>query len=128
LFEDRQNKVLIVLIEEELRRLFAREVLSNYPKIMKCLNTTKALSGYRPLEQHEKLITYVLEEQTVSINDTIYLRNLEDLEHTIMRNLIFKSFGEKPQWRKQDLKKAINLYFTERGQHADDELLNKLLS
>ena len=116
------------MIEEELRRLFAKDVLSNYPKIMKCLNTAKALSGYRPLEQHEKLITYVLEEQTVSINDTIYLRNLEDLEHTIMRNLIFKSFGEKPQWRKQDLKKAINLYFTERGQHADDELLNKLLS
>ena len=128
LFDDRQNRVLIGLIEEELKRMFAKEVFTNYPKIVKHLNACKALAAYRPLEQSEKIITYILVEKTVSINDTIYMRNLEDQEQTVMRNLIFKSFGEKPQWRKQDIKKAINSYYAERGQQADEEILNKLLS
>ena len=53
------------------------------------------------------MITHILEGLTVSINESIYLRNLESPEQTVMRNLIFKNFGEKAQWKKADLKKAI---------------------
>lgn len=45
-----------------------------------------------------------------------------------MRNLIFKNFGEKAQWKKADLKKAINAFITEREIITDDESLNKLIS
>lgn len=69
--------------------------MTNYPKILKHLNSVKSLSAYRPLEQHEDLITHILEEQTVSIDDNIYQKVLEQPEHTIMRNLIFKNLGDK---------------------------------
>jgi hypothetical protein len=92
------------------------------------LNSVKSLSSYKPLEQHEALITHILEGLTVSINESIYLRNLESPEQTVMRNLIFKNFGEKAQWKKADLKKAINAFITEREIITDDESLNKLIS
>ena len=72
MLEDRHNKLLLSLIEEELKKLFQKDVLTNYPKMLKYLNSAKSLSVFRPLEQHEDLITHILEEQTVSIDDSIY--------------------------------------------------------
>lgn len=62
MLEDRHNKLLLTLIEDELRKIFQKDVLTNYTKIMKHLNTAKSLSAYRPLDQHEDLITHILEE------------------------------------------------------------------
>jgi hypothetical protein len=95
MLEDRNNKLLLSLIEDELKKLFSKDVLTNYPKILKHLNSAKSLSAYRPLEQHEDLITHILEEQTVSIDDSIYQKALEQPQHTMMRNLIFKNLGDK---------------------------------
>jgi hypothetical protein len=95
MLEDRNNKLLLSLIEDELKKLFSKDVLTNYPKILKHLNSAKPLSAYRPLEQHEDLITNILEEQTVSIDDSIYQKALEQPQHTMMRNLIFKNLGDK---------------------------------
>ena len=77
MLEDRHNKLLLSLIEEELKKLFQKDVLTNYPKMLKHLNSAKSLSAFRPLEQHEDLITHILEEQTVSIDDSIYQKALE---------------------------------------------------
>ena len=102
--------------------------MTNYPKILKHLNSAKSLSAYSPLEQHEDLITHILEEQTVSIEDSIYQRTLEQPQHTSMRNLIFKNLSEKSQWKKADLKKTITTFIVEMGGEPDEDALNKLIS
>ncbi len=64
----------------------------------------------------------------MSIDDNIYQKALEQPEHTIMRNLIFKNLGDKSQWKKADLKKAITTYIVEKEGVPDEDALNKLIA
>ena len=46
----------------------------------------------------------VLANTTVSIGERIFLRNLENEEKTVLRNVVLKHFKEKEHWKKTELK------------------------
>ena len=93
------------MLEEELTRFLLKETVSNYPLIAKHIRNVKSLQEH--LHIVEAILEDILQEITFSVEDRLFLRNLENEDSTVMRNLVLQHFIEKKYWRKADLKKAI---------------------
>ncbi len=52
-------------------------------------------------------MTTILADITFSIGNRILLRNLENQELTVLRNVVLKHFNEKDHWKKIELKQAL---------------------
>ncbi|TNV81381.1 hypothetical protein FGO68_gene8998 [Halteria grandinella] len=122
---DPKTLLLKNLLIDEVTKFLMRALVSSYPLILKHLETIKALQAHLPL--NEDLVQSVLQEITYSVNERIFLIQLENEDVTVMRNLVVYQFREKEYWRKADLKKAILAFLSEKNAEAPEKDINKAI-
>ena len=89
------------------------------------LSTIKSLAPFQPL--NDDFVTNILAEITFSIGDRILLRNLENQELTVLRNVVLKHFAEKDHWKKSELKQALQKFIQDNEADVADKDINKII-
>eukprot|EP00347_Sterkiella_histriomuscorum_P010732 403375132 len=100
--QEMQNKQQLKNLVEQIYLHFSTRKISNYPHLINHLNENKVQLN------SEQLLEIALQEHTIAMGDRLLIRQVQDENEQVIRDILLQLFSQKDQYKKADLKRQVN--------------------